>query len=104
MTGLERKRRIADEVETIRSEYAEEESEAADVEIAERNATLEVPLNLRIDKDLENRLRTRAAAAQIPVSALVRRLLREALSRPEAQGLTVEQVEQIARRVFSEAS
>lgn len=43
-------------------------------------------------------------AAQIPVSALVRRLLREAITHPETRPLTIEQVEQIARRVLSEAS
>jgi predicted HicB family RNase H-like nuclease len=93
--------RVADQVDAIRTEYADEEAEAA---AAERNAVLDIPLNLRIDKALDAQLRNRAAEAQIPVSALVRRLLREATTQPEQQALTVEQVEQIARRVLGEAS
>lgn len=104
MIDSSRKRRVADEVDAIRAEYAEEESEAAEAEIAERSVVLDVPLNLRIDKVLDAELRRRAAAAQVPVSALVRRLLREAVAQPETQTLTVEQVEQIARRIMSEAS
>lgn len=96
--------RVADQVETIRAEYADEEAEAAEAEVAEGNATLDIPLNLRIDKALDTQLRHRAAQAQIPVSALVRRMLREATTHPEAPALTVEQVEQIARRVLNEAS
>ncbi|MDQ2849423.1 MAG: ribbon-helix-helix protein, CopG family [Actinomycetota bacterium] len=96
--------RVTDEVNAIRAEYADEEAEAAEAEIAERNAALEIPLNLRIDRELDTQLRHEAAAAQIPVSALVRRLLREAITHPETQPLTIEQVEQIARRVLNEAS
>lgn len=100
----ENSQRVGDQVDAIRAEYADEEAEAAEAGIAERNAALDIPLNLRIDKDLDTRLRHRAAHAQIPVSALVRRLLREATTHPETQTLTVEQVEQIARRVLNEAS
>ena len=85
---------------SILDEYAEEEAEAAEAEIAEKNAALEVPLNLRIDKDLDRHLRRRAAAEQIPTSALVRRLLRQAIH--EHSGLTVEQIETIARQVARE--
>lgn len=104
MTRNGRDRRVADEVEAIRAEYAEEEAEAAEAEIAERSVALDVPLNLRIDKVLDAELRQRAAAAQLPVSALVRRLLRDAIAQPQTPTLTVEQVEQIARRILSEAS
>jgi len=86
----------------ILAEYAEEEAEAAEAEIAEKNAALEVPLNLRIDKELDRRLRRRAAAEQIPASALVRRLPRQAIHEHEPVGLTVEQVETIARQVARE--
>lgn len=55
--------RVADEVDAIRAEYAEEEAEAAETEAAERNAALDIPLNLRIDKDLDTQLRHRAAQA-----------------------------------------
>lgn len=98
------RQRVADQVNAIRAEYADEEAEAAEAEAAERNAALDIPLNLRIDKDLDAQLKRRAAQAQIPVSALVRRLLREATTRPETQRLTVEQGEQIARRVLNEGS
>ena len=80
------------------------EAEAAEAEIAERNTALDVPLNLRIDKDLDTRLKQQAAAAQIPTSALVRRLLRQAVHDPAASVLTVEQVEAIARRVVAESA
>jgi len=44
------------EVQAIREQYAEEEAEAAETEIAEKAAALDVPLNLRITKDLDNQL------------------------------------------------
>ncbi|HEY5855068.1 MAG TPA: ribbon-helix-helix protein, CopG family [Aldersonia sp.] len=100
----ERNARICSQVQAIRTEYAEEEAEAAEAEIAERDATLDVPLNLRIDRDLDAQLKRRAAAAQIPTSALVRRLLRQAMHDPDAPVLTVEQVEAIARRVLAESA
>lgn len=95
--------RVAEDVRAAREEYADEEAEAAEVEIAERNAALTVPLNLRIDNDLDSRLKRRAAAEQIPTSALVRRLLREGLHAQQGEPLSVEQVEAIARRVMTEA-
>ena len=58
---------------------------------------------LRIDKKLDTQLKQRAAAAQIPTSALVRRLLRRAMREPDAAVFTEEQVEAIARRVLAEA-
>jgi predicted HicB family RNase H-like nuclease len=86
----------------IVAEYAEEEAEAAEAEIAEKNPALEVPLNLRIAKDLDRHLRRRAAAEQIPTSALVRRLLRQAIHEVQPVGLTADQVETIARQVARE--
>jgi predicted HicB family RNase H-like nuclease len=94
----------AAEVQAVRNEYADEEAEAAEAEIAERNAALNMPLNLRIDKELDAQLRRQAAAAQIPTSALVRRLLRQAVQDPSGQVLTVQQVEAIARRVVAESA
>ncbi len=44
-------------------------------------AALDVPLHLRIDRELDVQLRQQAAEAHIPTSALVRRLLRQARSR-----------------------
>jgi predicted HicB family RNase H-like nuclease len=104
MSEEERDARIAAEVQAVRDEYAEEDAEAAEAEIAERNAALDMPLNLRIDKDLDAQLKRQAAAAQIPTSALVRRLLRQAVQDPSGQVLTVEQVEAIARRVVAESA
>jgi len=69
----------------------------------ENDAALNVPLNLRITKGLDAQLRQRAAAEQIPTSALVRRLLASAVQVvATAPVLTVEQVEAIARRVATE--
>jgi len=67
--------RIDAEVKAVRGQYAEEEAEAAEAEIAETDAALDVPLNLRITKDLDAHLRRRATAKQILTSALVLRLL-----------------------------
>ncbi|MGH3765583.1 MAG: hypothetical protein ACRDS0_24230 [Pseudonocardiaceae bacterium] len=95
---------IAAEVRAVREEYAEEEAEAAEIEAAENAAALDVAFSLRITKDLETKLRQRAAAEQVSPSALVRRLLRDALQGGAAPVLTVEQVEQIARRVLRESA
>ena len=92
------------EVRAVREEYADEEAEAAEIEAAENAAALDVPLSLRITKDLDSELRRRAAAEQIPTSALVRRLLYSAVHGRNAPVLTVEQVEQIARRVAQETA
>ena len=100
MTGEEQTRARR---EAILAEYAEEEAEAAEIEVAENAAALDVPLNLRITKSLDAQLRRRAAAEQIPTSALVRRLLTRSVQRDTAPVLTVEQVEAIARRVASES-
>jgi hypothetical protein len=101
MTAEQTKARRA----AILAEYAEEEAEAAELEIAQNAATLEVPLNLRITKGLDTQLRRRAAAEQIPTSALVRRLLIQALHDQAARPvLTVRQVEEIAHRVALETT
>lgn len=92
------------EVRAVRAEYADEEAEAAENEAAENAAALDVPLSLRITKDLDGQLRRRAAAEQIPTSALVRRLLSQAVHDRGLPVLTVEQVEQIVRRVVQEST
>lgn len=104
MTEAGRDRRIDAEVRAVREEYAEEEAEAAEAEIGEMNAALDVPLNLRITKDLDAQLRRRATAEQIPTSALVRRLLTRAVHDQPPGGLTEARVEEIARRVAREES
>lgn len=59
---------------------------------------MDVALHLRIDNDLDRQLRARADAEHIPTSALVRRLLRQAIQQPPS-ALSAAEVEQIARRV-----
>ncbi|MGH3856970.1 MAG: hypothetical protein ACRDR6_26510 [Pseudonocardiaceae bacterium] len=95
---------LAAEVRAVREEYREEEEEAAEIEVAENAAALDVAFSLRITHDLDTQLRARAAAAQVSPSALVRRLLRDALRGGASTALTVEQVEQIARRVLRESA
>ncbi|RJQ74380.1 hypothetical protein D5S17_23130 [Pseudonocardiaceae bacterium YIM PH 21723] len=85
----------------IREEIAEEEADAIAAEIAENQQTA---LSLRVPISLAAELKARAAAERIPTSALVRRLLTQALHAPTAPVLTVEQVEEIARRVLRESA
>ncbi len=86
----------------IRAEVAQEESEAAKAEVAENAAALNVSLHLRTDREFDAQLRRQAAEAHVPTSALVRRLLRQAVQAPREQ-LTEADVEIIARRVAREA-
>jgi hypothetical protein len=88
--------------EAILAEVAQEEAEAVEAEIAEKASTLDMPLHLRIDRELDEQLRQRAAAEHIPTSALVRRLLRQAVHEHRPAGLTAVEVEDIARRVARE--
>jgi len=85
----------------IRAEVAQEEAEAAQAEVTEKAAALDVPLHLRIDRELDEQLRRQAAEAHVPTSALVRRLLRQAVQEPR-EPLTTADVESIARRVARE--
>ncbi len=87
--------------EAIRAEVAAEEAEANEAEAVEKANTLDVAMHLRIDKELDQQLRQRASDEQIPTSALVRRLLRQAMQQgPTA--LSPSAVEEIARRVARE--
>ena len=95
---------IAEEVSAVRAEYAEEEAEAAEREAAENAAALEVSLSLRITRELDLALKRRAAQEQISPSALIRRLLRQATAGRNEPVLTVQQVEEIARRVMRESA
>nr|WP_198151592.1 hypothetical protein [Kibdelosporangium sp. MJ126-NF4]CEL16715.1 hypothetical protein [Kibdelosporangium sp. MJ126-NF4]CTQ92056.1 hypothetical protein [Kibdelosporangium sp. MJ126-NF4] len=85
----------------IREEVAEEEAEAIATEVAENQQSA---LSVRIPTALMAMLKARAEAEHISTSALARRLLTDALQEPNAQTLTVEQVEQIARRVYRESA
>jgi hypothetical protein len=95
---------IAEEVSAVRAEYAEEEAEAAEREAAENAAALEVSLSLRITRELDLALKRRAAQEQISPSALIRRLLRQATAGGDEFVVTVQQVEEIARRVMRESA
>lgn len=88
--------------DAIRAAVAAEEAEAAEAEAAERAGALDVPLHLRITQDLDAQLRREAEEEQIPTSALVRRLLAQALRDREHAALTQAQVEDVARRVVRE--
>lgn len=89
--------RLADSREAV----IEDEAEAIAAEIAESRQSA---LSLRVPAWLAAALKSRAEAEQIPMSALVRRILAQALEDPGAPVLTVEQVEQIARRVYRESA
>ena len=97
---LRRPRRAIGRHHAIRAENAQE-AKAALVEVAEGATAVDVPLHLRIDRELEAQLRRRAAEARVPTSALVRRLLRQAVQAPCEQ-LTAADAENIARRVARE--
>lgn len=57
-------------------------------EMVEKARALDVPLHLRIDRELDAKLRREAASAHIGTSPLVRRLLHEAV-REHREGVTV---------------
>jgi predicted HicB family RNase H-like nuclease len=95
---------VAAEVRAVREEYADEEAEAAEGEAAANAAALEVALSLRIDRELDGALKRRAAQEQVSPSALVRRLLRDALRGGNEPVFTARQVEEIARRVMRESA
>jgi predicted DNA binding CopG/RHH family protein len=88
-----------------REDLAEDEAEAIAADIAENE---QAALSLRVPSSLSAALKARAAAEQIPTSALVRRILTQALEQhPSASALTAEQielVEEIARRVYRESA
>lgn len=104
MTDTTKKARVArrDRHEAILAEVAQEEAESAEADIAEKASTLDRPLHLRIDRELDAQLRRQAAAEHIPTSALVRRLLRQAVHEHPISELTSAEVEDIARRVARE--
>lgn len=86
----------------IRAEVALEEAEAAEAEAAEQAGMLDVPLHLRITHALDADLRQRAASEHIPMSALIRRLLQQALHQSPSSEWTEQRITEIARRVARE--
>ncbi|MFD9733769.1 hypothetical protein [Umezawaea sp. NPDC059074] len=84
-----------------RADLAEEEADAVAADIVENE---QAALSLRVPVSLSMALKARAEAERIPLSALVRRMLTQALEQPSSPVLTVEQVEEIARRVYRESA
>jgi predicted DNA binding CopG/RHH family protein len=87
--------------DAIRAEYAAEEAESAEAEAVENEQAV---VSVRVPASLAEALKAKAATEHIPTSALVRRLLTQAVQEPPATALTIEQVEEIARRVFREST
>lgn len=90
------------ELDAIRAEYAAEEAENAEAEALENEQTT---LSVRVPAHLAESLKAHASAEHIPTSALVRRILTQAVHRgTHSPVMTVEEVEQIARRVVEESA
>jgi predicted DNA binding CopG/RHH family protein len=87
--------------DAIRAEYAAEGAESAEAEAVENEQAV---VSVRVPASLAEALKAKAASEHIPTSALVRRLLTQAIQESPATALTVEQVEEIARRVFRESA
>lgn len=87
--------------DAIRAEVAVEEAEAAEAEAGEKASALDVPMHLRIDRELDEQLRRQANGEGIPISALVRRLLRQATQQGSAP-FSQTDIENIARRIARE--
>lgn len=87
--------------EAIRDEYLDEEAEAAEAEALENDQAV---LSVRVPAALAETLKARAAQEQVPTSALIRRILVRAVREGTEPVLTVEQVEEIARRVMRESA
>ncbi|MGH3983575.1 MAG: ribbon-helix-helix protein, CopG family [Pseudonocardiaceae bacterium] len=85
----------------IRAEYLDEEAEASDAEALDNDQAV---LSVRVPAALAETLRARAADEQVPTSALIRRILARAVREGTQPMLTVEQVEEIARRVIGESA
>jgi plasmid stability protein len=61
-------------------------------------------VSVRVPATLAETLKARAAAEHIPTSALIRGILTQAVREPSTPVLTVEQVEEIARRIYRESA
>lgn len=87
--------------DAIRAEYLDEEAEAAEAEALDNDRAV---LSVRVPAALAETLRARAADEHVPTSALIRRILARAVREGTQPVLTVEQVEEIARRVVRESA
>jgi len=77
----------------------EEETEAIEAEIAEKRWDTRCPAAFAYRQGTGRPVSRRAAEAQIPTSALVRRLLWEAIQGQRRESPTLSEIEDIARRV-----
>jgi hypothetical protein len=87
--------------DAIRAEYMDEEAESAEAEALESSQAV---LSVRVPTALVEILKMRAAEQHVPTSALIRRILTRAVQEGTEPVLTVEQVEEIARRVVRESA
>ena len=87
--------------EAIRAEYLDEEAEASEAEALENDQAV---LSVRVPAVLADMLKARAAQEHLSTSALIRRILARAVREGTEPVLTVEQVEEIARRVVRESA
>ncbi|MGB6161952.1 MAG: ribbon-helix-helix protein, CopG family [Pseudonocardiaceae bacterium] len=85
----------------IRAEYLDEEAEASDAEAVENAQAV---LSVRVPAALAEMLKAQAAQEHVPTSSLIRRILARAVAEGTEPALTVEQVEEIARRVVRETA
>jgi len=88
--------------QAILDEVAVEDAENAEAEAGEKMNALAVPMHLRIGKELDSQLRQRASEEHIPISALVRRLLHQAMQHQGSTAMSTAAVEDIARRIARE--
>ena len=95
------KRAVRASRDAIRAEYLDEEAEAAEAEALDNDQAV---LSVRVPAALAETLRARAADEHVPTSALIRRILTRAVREGTQPVLTVEQVEEIARRVVRESA
>ena len=98
---LGRRERMLRDADT-REDLAEDEAEAIAHEIAE--SAQQAAISVRVPSSLSDALKARASAEHIPLSTYVRRVLSQAVEHPDTPVLTVEQVEDIARRVYRESA
>ncbi len=96
-----RRERMLHDADT-REDLAEDEADAIAAEIAE--SAQQAAISVRVPASLSEALKARASAEHIPLSTYVRRVLAHAVEHPDTPALTVEQVEDIARRVYRESA
>lgn len=87
--------------DSIRADYVDEEAEAGDAEALENDQAV---LSVRVPAALAETLKARAEDEHLPTSALIRRILTRAVRDDAEPVLTIEQVEEIARRVVRESA